>query len=280
MITRVSLLSLAPQILKIKIGASEREIKMAYRKLSLYYHPDKPTGNAEMFQQIAKAYEALTDPIARENYEKYGNPDGRQALEVSIGLPHWLTEGPTKWLFLASYMAVLVIAVPALMFYCYRTGRALGPGGLRPATFEWLKFRLRPDTTVKNLPEIVAGAEEFGALPVDAAVDSEELRQLGTVMLTEGRMTRPSNIDRSVIEPLLITRGSLLLHAHMNRKEVKSKTLQAALSAMLGKSDAILNMLLELSVLRTQAPPQQRIPPHLEAAWAVLEFQQQVRSLC
>lgn len=53
-------------VLGVSIGSSAREIKNAYRKLSLYYHPDKPTGNAEMFQKIAKAYEALTDPVARE----------------------------------------------------------------------------------------------------------------------------------------------------------------------------------------------------------------------
>ena len=53
-------------VLGVALGASSRDIKNAYRKLSLFYHPDKPTGNAEMFQKIAKAYEALTDPVARE----------------------------------------------------------------------------------------------------------------------------------------------------------------------------------------------------------------------
>jgi len=53
-------------VLGIALGATSRDIKNAYRKLSLFYHPDKPTGNAEMFQKIAKAYEALTDPVARD----------------------------------------------------------------------------------------------------------------------------------------------------------------------------------------------------------------------
>lgn len=33
-------------------------------------------------EHIAKAYQALTDPIARENYEKYGHPDGRQVIKL------------------------------------------------------------------------------------------------------------------------------------------------------------------------------------------------------
>ena len=31
-------------------------------------------------EYISKAYQALTDPISRENFEKYGHPDGRQVL--------------------------------------------------------------------------------------------------------------------------------------------------------------------------------------------------------
>lgn len=33
-------------------------------------------------EYIVKAYQALTDPISRENYEKYGHPDGRQVIDL------------------------------------------------------------------------------------------------------------------------------------------------------------------------------------------------------
>lgn len=33
---------------------------------------------------LSKAYQALTDPVARENYEKYGHPDGRQVCSILI----------------------------------------------------------------------------------------------------------------------------------------------------------------------------------------------------
>ena len=39
-------------------GASTSEIRKAYRKLSLTYHPDKETGDAKKFMRIAKAYAA------------------------------------------------------------------------------------------------------------------------------------------------------------------------------------------------------------------------------
>eukprot|EP01031_Cornospumella_fuschlensis_P035023 gene35023-42413_t len=102
------------QILGIEQGATTSEIKKAYRRLSLKYHPDKNIGNKlaeEMFVKITKAHEALTDEAAKENYEKYGNPDGKQALEVSIGLPKILLDNPKVVLVL--YLLFMVVAVPA-----------------------------------------------------------------------------------------------------------------------------------------------------------------------
>lgn len=102
-------------ILGVEHGATASEIKKAYRRLSLKFHPDKNIGNKEaeeMFKKIAKAHEALTDEQSKENYEKYGNPDGRQqSLEVSIGLPKILLENPKVVLVL--YLIGMVIVIPA-----------------------------------------------------------------------------------------------------------------------------------------------------------------------
>ncbi|KAK9161085.1 hypothetical protein Syun_007426 [Stephania yunnanensis] len=74
-------------ILGLESGASDSEIKKAYRRLSIQYHPDKnpdPEANKYFVEFISKAYQALTDPISRENFEKYGHPDGRQVMDVFI----------------------------------------------------------------------------------------------------------------------------------------------------------------------------------------------------
>ncbi|KAK1317655.1 Chaperone protein dnaJ 15 [Acorus calamus] len=63
-------------ILGLEPGASESEIKKAYRRLSILYHPDKnpdPEAHNYFVEFISKAYQALTDPISRENFEKYGH---------------------------------------------------------------------------------------------------------------------------------------------------------------------------------------------------------------
>lgn len=50
--------------------ASAEEIKKAYRKLSLKYHPDKPNGDQEKFKKINEAYQVLSDANKRRQYDR------------------------------------------------------------------------------------------------------------------------------------------------------------------------------------------------------------------
>lgn len=59
-------------ILGVKPDASDNELKKAYRKMALKYHPDKPTGNTEKFKEISEAYDLLSDGDKRAVYDQYG----------------------------------------------------------------------------------------------------------------------------------------------------------------------------------------------------------------
>eukprot|EP01018_Ginkgo_biloba_P020697 Gb_30294 [translate_table: standard] len=69
-------------VLQISRGASEEQIKKAYRKLALKYHPDKNPGNEEAtkrFAEINNAYEVLTDKEKREIYDRHGEEGLKQS---------------------------------------------------------------------------------------------------------------------------------------------------------------------------------------------------------
>lgn len=61
--------------LGLRKGASDKEIKKAFRKLALKYHPDKSSeeGAEEKFREIAEAYEVLRDPEKRRQYDQMGH---------------------------------------------------------------------------------------------------------------------------------------------------------------------------------------------------------------
>lgn len=64
------------ELLGIQKGADEKEIKRAYKKLAMKYHPDRTKGDKEKeekFKEIQQAYEILSDSEKRAAYDQYGH---------------------------------------------------------------------------------------------------------------------------------------------------------------------------------------------------------------
>ncbi|APJ04977.1 molecular chaperone DnaJ [Silvanigrella aquatica] len=64
------------EILQVSKSASADEIKKAYRKLAVQYHPDRNPGDKvaeEKFKEAAEAYEVLSDPAKRQRFDQFGH---------------------------------------------------------------------------------------------------------------------------------------------------------------------------------------------------------------
>src|SRR3954471_2608609 len=64
------------EILGVSKGSSADEIKKAYRKVAMQYHPDRNPGDKsaeEKFKEAAEAYEVLSDQDKRAQYDRYGH---------------------------------------------------------------------------------------------------------------------------------------------------------------------------------------------------------------
>src|SRR3712207_2233066 len=64
------------EILNVAKNASPEEIKKAYRKVAMQYHPDRNPGDKEAeekFKEAAEAYEVLSDADKRAKYDRYGH---------------------------------------------------------------------------------------------------------------------------------------------------------------------------------------------------------------
>ncbi len=65
------------KILGVEKGASQDEIKKAYRKLAHQYHPDKPGGDEAKFKEVNEAYQVLGNAQKRQQYDQFGQTFGQ-----------------------------------------------------------------------------------------------------------------------------------------------------------------------------------------------------------
>jgi len=215
------------EILGIDPAASTKDIKKAYHKLSLIYHPDKETGDEKKFLMITKAYTALTDEDARKNWELYGNPDGPGATSFGIALPSWIIEKENSIIVLGIYALVFMIALPTIVgIWWYNSVKYGGDEVLLDTTqLYYYLIHKTPHMVLKRAIMIIAASTEFdrshNSEIIERPSDNYEVPQLIREIpnLNEKNRERPLCFGYSI-------KARAFLYAHLSRMSLPPTTLE------------------------------------------------------
>ncbi|MDE3082716.1 MAG: molecular chaperone DnaJ [Acidobacteriota bacterium] len=153
------------EVLGVARDASAEDIKRAYRQLARQYHPDaNPDPEAEArFKEVSQAYEILSDPERRANYDRFGSADGQSPFGAG--------------------------SVQDIFDMFFGGGQRGGRRGPQPGpdaeisleiTLEEAAFGATREVTV-NLPQRCSTCSGSGAAPGTSAVTCEECGGAGEV---------------------------------------------------------------------------------------------------
>ncbi|GMR52909.1 hypothetical protein PMAYCL1PPCAC_23104 [Pristionchus mayeri] len=212
-------------ILELDRDASTSEIKKAYRDMSKKHHPDRG-GDAMQFDRIAKAYQALTDETSRENWQKYGNPDGPTATQFGIALPKWLVSKEYGVWVLAFYGLIFMILLPVGVGYWWYNSIKYNVDKVLLDTTQLFGYftRKTPRMEIHRSIMVLGGAFEFNKEYNNEIVlreaDDIELPKIMKYLplLGENKKERPLCLPYSI-------KARIMLHAHLSRHQIENEEL-------------------------------------------------------
>ncbi|RMZ57290.1 hypothetical protein APUTEX25_004124 [Auxenochlorella protothecoides] len=248
------------QILELPITAGDADIKKAYRRLSLLYHPDKnpdPSAADYFANYISKAYQALTDETSRENYQKYGHPDGPQAYSVSVALPEWFfskDKNTAPIILLVLLFGGIVLPLGLAAWYLTRSNKYTGPNQLLHETIMLYaqdpRYGVKESQALARIPDTLVCAMEFILMPnapgQNAALDDLRRRVL---------FLHPDLKEKSQFwkRRASIVKAHLLVLAHLSREPIPAALTKDA-NFILQKCPALLKELVGIACVPRVQP--------------------------
>ncbi|XP_062078824.1 dnaJ protein ERDJ2A-like [Humulus lupulus] len=244
-------------ILGLEPGVSDSDIKKAYRRLSIQYHPDKnpdPEAHKYFVEYISKAYQALTDPTSRENYEKYGHPDGRQGFQMGIALPQFLLDidGSSGGILLL-WIVGLCILLPLVIAVVYLSQSSKYTGNyVMHHTLSTYYYFMKPSLAPSKVMDVFIKAAEYMEIPV-RRTDNEPLQKLFMPVRSELNLDL-KNIKQEQAKfwkqhPALV-KTELLIQAHLTRESASlSPSLNADFRHVLELAPRLLEELMKMAII-------------------------------
>ncbi|CAH8533122.1 unnamed protein product [Schistosoma turkestanicum] len=247
--------------------ASAKDIRNAYRKLSLLNHPDKG-GDTRRFIQITKAYNALTNEESRKNWEEYGNPDGPGAAHFGIALPKWMIQKENFFLVIGAYMLLFIIILPISVGAWWYNTMKFSNNNVMLDTIRYFcgTFMRSPYMAMPRIVKVLSNAFEF-----NPNYNKEIIcRPSDNIELPPLIMQIPffTIFKKAIVGSPYSVKARALIYAHLERLELPPNTLYVDKQYIIKHSprliDEMINSLLYvLAVAMDEANSKHKTPQHL-----------------
>ena len=204
------------ELLEISPTDQISKIKKSYKKLSLKYHPDKNKGDKlakEKFMQINKAYKILTNEKAKDNYYRYGNPDGPGMLTLGLALPLFLFKGQVGFYVLLSLSVLLTIIFPIMFIKWTKKRNNYNNDGLLLKNLPLYYKFIDSNTLITELPFIIGMSFEFSEMNIK--YDKEDIMNLFKAFINYFPK-KYKDVDKSLGNMFAIT----VLYIHFSNSEI------------------------------------------------------------
>jgi len=244
------------EILEVSTSSTDEQITKAFKKLGRRYHPDKAKDKEEAhdkFVEISKAYKALTDPIARKNWEEHGNPDGPRGFgNLGIALPSWLVDKQYSLWVLAFYLLSFGLGVPYLVSKSWFSTKRYTKDKILHSTMALYFSQMKDSMTLKRLFDLLVTSlefkEEFPTRPGDSAAVDELIEDIAAQVESNGSGEKYEK-TKALTEVWMI-KAHVLLYAHFNRFTVKNAQLKEDQEKTVSKACHLTLGMLQIALAR------------------------------
>ena len=200
------------EILGVSVFSDKKEIRSAYRKLSLKYHPDKnkEEGAEEMYLSISKAYEILNDPEKLRIWQQTGGDSEQHVEKIGIGLPKFLTEKKNKKIVLFVYLGLIAFALPAGVLCFLRKTSKIDNNNLNVETNALFFKLIETNLSFGTFIEVLSLSEEIRSNVVLNEQDEEYLPAIQKKINEEYTKKPTYNVPEAI-------KAQILIGAHLSR---------------------------------------------------------------
>jgi translocation protein SEC63 len=181
--------------------------------LSREKHPDKNPDNpdaVEEFIQITKAYTIMTDEKARENFLKYGNPDGKGSMAVGIALPKFLQDVDYQIQVLCAFFILIIFVVPGFFLSQIKSNEK-DVGGVDIDNRKVFTDMINENMLMKHIPGIMAYSCEFSQMKVRSKEELDILKKIKENDIVKDAIPKPNDKrGPPQVKPICLLVGHML----------------------------------------------------------------------